>query len=153
MKLAEGLLQRASAQARMARLQKQLVQKAMGRSYDEQIKIPQKLLKDIEATSTNLDLLIRRIKATKMQVRMQGGGTLADALLQREQLRLRYASCRTMAKAAVMRGDCYSRSEVRFTNAVSVSDMYREVKVLAKELQDLAARMHAVSCITDLVEG
>jgi hypothetical protein len=153
MKLAEALKHRANAQTRLEQLRERLTDNALVQEGDQPSESPQELLRDMETTAAELTRYIQRINATNVSVRIAGGATLADALAEREVLHLRFTVYRAMAKAAVVRGERYSRSEVRFTPTVSVSDMHRKAEALAREWRELDAKIQEVNWTSELIEG
>ena len=78
--------------------------------------------------------------------------TLADALAQRDVLKLRGAAYRELAAAASTTQARTTRSEVKFVSTVSVAATQRKADDLAKELRQLDTRIQEADWKTDLLD-
>ena len=95
--------------------------------------------------------LVRRINRTNASSRL-GSGTLADALAERDVLKLRGTAYRELATAASTTQTRTTRSEVKFVSAVSVAAVQRKAGDLAQELRQLDTRIQEADWKTDLID-
>jgi hypothetical protein len=105
MKLAEALISRADGQKRIAQLQHRLVRSAKVQEGEEPPENPQELMVELDAISTELTNLIQRINRTNSITEFQGK-TLADALAERDVLKLKWSSYDSLIQTASIRQDC-----------------------------------------------
>jgi len=80
-------------------------------------------------------------------------GTLADALTERDVLKLRGAAYRELAATASTTQARTTRSEVKFVSTVSVAATERRADDLAKELRQLDSRIQEADWKTDLLDS
>lgn len=99
MKIAEGLALRADLQKRLEQLKQRLVKNARIQEGDKPEEDPIELQAELEKSAQDLTLLIQRINRTNAASRF-GDRTLADALAERDVLKIRYNAYRELAIAA-----------------------------------------------------
>jgi len=95
--------------------------------------------------------LVRRINRTNASSRL-GAGTLADALAERDVLKIRHTAYRELAAAASTTQTRTTRSEVKFVSTVSVAAVQRKADDLAKELRELDTRIQEADWQINLLE-
>src|SRR5262249_14072869 len=99
MKIAEALAVRADLQKRLEQLKQRLVKNSRIQEGDKPEEDPVELQSELEKSARELTTLIQRINRTNSGSQF-GSGTLADALAERDVLKLRYSAYRELANAA-----------------------------------------------------
>ena len=151
MKIAEGLALRADLQKRMEQLKQRLVKNARIQEGDTLEEDPIDLQSELEKSARELVLLIQRINRTNSGSQF-GTGTLADALAERDVLKMRYNAYRESANAASTAQGRTTRSEVKFVSTVSVAATQRKADDLAKEYRELDTRIQEADWLTTLLD-
>ena len=151
MKIAEALALRADLQKRLEQLKQRLVKNARIQEGDAPEEDPVELQSELERSARELTLLIQRINRTNAASQF-GAGTLADALAERDVLKLRYNAYRELANAASTSQARLTRSEVKFISTVSVASIQRKADDLAKEYRELDTRIQEADWLTTLLE-
>ena len=140
MKIAEALALRADLQRRLEQLKQRLFNNARVQEGDQPAEPPEQLQAEFERCAAELTSLIRRINRTNASSQL-GAGTLADALAERDVLRIRQNAYRELAAAASTTQTRTTRTEVKFVSTVSIAAIQRKADDLAKELRELDARI------------
>jgi hypothetical protein len=152
MKLAEALIQRADYQKRIEQLQNRIVQNARVQEGEQPAEDPNVLLAEMERIAAELVVLIQRINRTNAFTPLEPDDmTIADAIAQRDILRLRHGVYTAVANAAVIRQDRYSKSEVRFQSTVDVAKIQQTADDLAREIRELDTRIQGANWQVDLL--
>jgi hypothetical protein len=151
MKLAEALAMRADLQKRLEQLKQRLVKNARVQEGDKPEEDPGELQSELENAARELTLLIQRINRTNSGTRFKAG-MLADALAERDVLKIRYNAYRELANAAATTQSRATRSEVKFVSTVSVAGIQRMADELAKEYRELDTRVQEADWLTELSE-
>ncbi len=151
MKLAEGLMQRADLQRRAEQLKARLVRSARVQEGEQPAEDLNEMMAELEQVSAQLVSLVQRINRTNMQTAF-GNGSIADAIAERDALRLRQQVYSALAEAAVARQDRYMRSEMRFVAAVNVAEVQRLADTLARQYRGLDGRIQAANWLTEMAE-
>jgi Family of unknown function (DUF6847) len=152
MKLAEALILRADCQKRFQQLQQRVIRSAKVQEGDEPPENPQALLAEMERLAVELADLIKRINRTNSVTQYAAGQTLSDALAERDVLALRREVYSSLAQAAAVTQDRYSKSEVKFKSTVNVPEIQRQVDALAKAYRETDARIQELNWQTELSE-
>jgi hypothetical protein len=151
MKIAEALALRADLQKRLEQLKQRLLKNARIQDGDVPAENPIELQAELEKTALDLMGLIRRINRTNAASRF-GEGTLADALAERDVLKIRYNAYRELATAASTSQVRTTRSEVKFVSTVSVAATQRKADDLAKQYRELDTKIQEADWTTALLE-
>ena len=151
MKIAEAIALRADLQKRLEQLKQRLVKNARIQEGDAPEEDPVELQSELERSARELTLLIQRINRTNAASQF-GAGTLADALAERDVLKLRYNAYRELANAASTSQARMTRSEVKFISTVGVAATQRKADDLAKEYRQLDTRIQEADWLTILLE-
>lgn len=151
MKVAEALALRADLQRRLEQLKQRLVKNARIQEGDAPAEDPVELQAELERSAQELTLLIQRINRTNAAARL-GGRTLADALAERDVLKLRHATYRELATAASTIQGRLTRSEVKFVSTVSVAAIQRMADDLAKQYRELDTSIQEADWMTTLLD-
>jgi exonuclease VII small subunit len=152
MKLAEALNLRADCQKRIEQLKQRLVTSAKVQEGEEPPENPTQLLKELERIASELETLIRRINKTNSLTQFQQGMTLSDALATRDILLLRRNVYSSLAEAASVRQDRYTRSEVKYISTINVSEMQGRVDELSQEYRLIDSGIQAANWNIDLMD-
>ncbi|MFL7837872.1 MAG: DIP1984 family protein [Candidatus Promineifilaceae bacterium] len=152
MKLAEALIQRADYQRRVEQLKQRIINNAKVQEGDEPAEDPNVLLAEMERITAQLVELVQRINRTNSATVLGPDDmTIADAIAERDNLRLRQGVYKSAAEAAVIRQDRYSKSEVRFQSTVNVADMQQQADDLAQAIRELDTRIQEANWKIDLL--
>lgn len=152
MKLAEALILRADCQKRFEQLKARLVTNAKIQEGDQPAETPQELIAELGRVSAELLNLIKRINKTNSATAFAGGGTISDALADRDVTALQRGAYAQLAQTASISHDRYSRSEVKYISTINVSEIQKRADELAKNYRDLDARIQELNWQTELVE-
>ena len=151
MKIAEALALRADLQRRLEQLKQRLVKNARIQEGDTPAEDPVELQSELEKSAQELTAIIQRINRTNAAARL-GDRTMADALAERDVLKIRYNAYRELANAASTSQSRATRSEVKFISTVSVAAMQRKADDLAREYRELDTRIQEADWLTTLSE-
>lgn len=153
MRLAQALILRADYQRRVEQLKQRLLNNARVQEGDTPSEDPQALLAELRRVVAELVSLIQRINQTNAQTQFgEGGTTLADALAQRDMLKIQSGIFRELAQAATLKQDRYSKSEVKFRSSVNVAEIQHEADEFARAFRELDAQIQEANWRTDLRE-
>ena len=151
MKIAEALALRADLQTRLEQLKQRLVKNARIQEGDKPEEDPVDLQSELEKMAEQLTLLIQRINRTNSATEF-GGRKLADALAERDVLKIRYNAYRDLATAASTTQARMTRSEIKFISTVSVAATQRKADDLAKQYRELDTRIQEADWLTTLLD-
>ena len=152
MKLAEALIQRADHRKRLDQLRERLLRVARVQEGDEPAEDPAALLAETERTAAALTSLIQRINRTNSTTPLDDGRTIADAIAERDTLRLRHTILTTLLQAASIKQDRLTKSEVRFQLTVDVVGLQRQTDDLAQAYRELDTKIQAANWLVDLID-
>jgi len=151
MKIAEALALRADLQVRLEQLKQRLIKNARIQEGDKPQEDPSELQSELERSAKELTALIQRINRTNSTTEF-GDRKLADALAERDVLKIRYNVYRELANAASTTQARMTRSEVKFISTVSVAAIQRKADDLAKEYRQLDTKIQEADWLTTLVD-
>ena len=152
MKLAEALIQRADHRKRLDQLRERLVRVARVQEGDEPAEDPAALLAETERTAAALTRLIQRINRTNSTTPLDDGRTIADAIAERDTLRLRHTILTTLLQAASIKQDRLTKSEVRFQRTVDVVALQQQTDDLTQAYRELDTKIQAANWLVDLID-
>ena len=152
MKLAEALNLRADCQKRIEQLKQRLVASAKVQEGEEPPENPAQLLKELERIASELETLVSRINKTNSLTPYQEGMTLSEALATRDILLLKRNVYSSLAEAASVRQDRYTRSEVKYISTINVSEMQGRVDELSQEYRLIDSGIQAANWNIDLMD-
>jgi hypothetical protein len=150
-KIAEALALRADLQKRLEQLKLRLVKNARIQEGDALAEDPVELQSELEKSARELTLLIQRINRTNAGSRF-GDRTIADALAERDVLKIRYNAYRELATAASTTQGRATRSEVKYVSTVSVAAIQRKADDLARQYRELDTRIQEADWLTTLLD-
>jgi hypothetical protein len=152
MKLAEALILRADAKKRVEQLRQRLNNNAQVQEGESPAEDPQALLVELEEVTDRLTRLIRQINATNVTIQFTEEMTLADALAERDALKLKQSIYAGLAQAAVNKQMRYGRAEIRLLSTVNVVDVQQRADELARRYRALDTQIQAANWLSDLIE-
>jgi hypothetical protein len=152
MTLAEALILRADYQTRIEQLKQRILRNARVQEGDDPAEPPAKLLAELERTAQSLLDLIQAINRTNSATLLEGDLTIADALAVRDVLKVKHAAYSSLARAATVVQDRFTKSEVKFQSTVNVSEIQEQADNLAREHRELDAKIQAANWDTELKE-
>ena len=150
MKLAEALILRADCQKRIAQLKSRLLTNAKVQEGDAPAETPQDLIAELERVSAELLDLIKRINRTNSTTGF-AGGTLSDALAERDVLVQQRSAYAELAQTASISHGRFTRSEVKYISTINVAEIQKRADDLAKAHRELDARIQELNWQTELV--
>ena len=151
MKIAEALALRADLQKRLEQLKQRLVKNARIQEGDKPEEEPVELQAELDKSAQELTVLIQRINRTNAGSRF-GDRTIADALAERDVLKIRYNAYRELAFAAGCEKGRATRSEVKFISTVSVAAIQRKADDLAKQYREIDMKIQEADWTTTLLD-
>lgn len=152
MKLAEALLERKQAKARLAELRKRLADSVLVQEGDRPAEDPEALLREMEEIAERLRLLTVRINDTNVTGGIEGGQTLMEAIAERDRLDQLHEIYRHTAGQATPQRDRFGRHEIRFVATVNAAGLHRRADAIARERRQLDVRIQEANWRIDLIE-
>lgn len=152
MKLAEALIARADLQKRIEQLKLRILRNAKVQEGDNPAENPVDLLKELDSLTAELASLIQRINWTNAQTAFDKKMTIADAIASRDRLSSLHSLYLSLAQAATVTQDRYSRSEVKFKSSVDVKKVQKQADKYAKDHRNLDGAIQSLNWSTDLIE-
>src|SRR5260370_9020107 len=152
MKLAEALILRADCQKRIAQLKSRLLTNAKVQEGDAPAETPQDLIAELERASGELLDLIKRINKTNSATGFVRGGSISEALADRDVLALQRSAYAALAHTGAITQGRITRSEVKYVSTINVAEIRKRADEWAKNYLDLDARVQDLNWHTELVE-
>jgi hypothetical protein len=152
MKLAEALILRSDRKKRLELLRERLVRIAKVQEGDQPAENPAELLAEVDRTAADLTRLIKQINRTNLTARLDDGRTIADAIADRDDLRLRHSMLHNLIQAAVIKQDRFTKSEVRYQVTVDVADLQERADDLAQSYRELDTKIQSANWLIDLLD-
>lgn len=152
MKLAEALIRRADDRKRLEHLKERLIRVAKIQEGDQPAEDPALLLDEAERIAADFTRLIQQINRTNATIRLDDGRTIADAIADRDGLRLRHTILNALIQAAVIQQDRYTKSEVRFQSTIDVAALQQQADDLARAYRELDTKIQSANWLIDLIE-
>jgi len=118
---------------------------------DQPTESPESLMAELNGAIEQLESLVRRINATNILAKLPDGISVADAVVRRDMIRLRREAMEQAAEAASMRGNRFTRNEVKFVLTVQIAELHNQVDRLSKAWRELDAQIQAVNWTNELV--
>jgi hypothetical protein len=152
MKLAEALILRADRNKRLELLRERLTRVAKVQEGDRPVEDPTALLVEVDRVASDLTRLIKQINRTNSTVRLSDGRTIADAIADRDGLRMRHTLLTNLIQAAVIKQDRFTKSEIRYETTVDVAALQQQSDDLARAYRDLDTQIQSANWLVDLIE-
>lgn len=121
MKLSEALILRADIQKRTEQLKQRIVRNAKVQEGDVPVEKVDDLLVELENHLKELANLIKRINKTNLLTELHNGRTLADGLVDRDNILIKIGILNSLVNEASIKQDRYSKTEVKF---ISYEELY-----------------------------
>ena len=150
MKLATALSERADLQRRISELSVRLNNNAKVQEGDEPAEDPKALLKELDDCLTRLETLIARINRTNNETRY-GEQTLTDLIARRDCLKERIRIMRSFLDASSEKVSRYSKTEIKVSSTVPVSDLQKKVDACSKQLRETDELIQSLNWTTELI--
>jgi hypothetical protein len=129
-----------------------MVKNAKVQEGDTPAEDPNALLAEYNRITEQVVALVQRINRTNSSTPIEGHNTIADAIAERDGLRIRAATYRELADAGTVTQSTYTRSEIKFRSAVSVANLQKQADELAQRHRELDAALQAMNWATELAE-
>lgn len=151
MKLAEALIERAELQRKNAELLKRINDNVLVQEGDDPAEQPEELMAEYEKNRERLLFLVRRINATNQAVPFDGEGSVADAIIRRDNMKARIGVYRSVCASATIRVDRYSQKEVRYVRCIDPKELQAVIDRLSKEYRELDTKLQGINWTVDLL--
>jgi len=151
MKLSEALAERSELNRKLLELKDRIIRNAKYQEGEKPAEDPLALLGQYTAIASECSELIVRINNTNNTLKLENGIPMINALAERDRLKSSHALMKSLAAEATPKQDRYSKSEIKFVSAVSVSDTQSEADQLAKEYRALDSQIQQANWINDLI--
>ena len=152
MKLAEALIERAELQRKNGELVKRISDNLLVQEGDQPAEDPKVLLAQYEKNRDRLLYLMRHINLTNQTIPFDEEGSLADAIIRRDNLKHKIATYRSICSSGNVRIDRYSPKEVRYVRTLDTPALQAHVDSLSKQYRELDTRLQGINWTVDLVE-
>jgi hypothetical protein len=152
MMLADALLERAEAQARLADLKRRIAENARVQEGDDPAEDPTELLEEADQVIGRLRELIVAINVTNAATRLPDGATITETLARREELGARIRLLTDAAGKAADRFPRFGRAEIRDVAMLDVRDLRLRADRVAQERRDLERQLQQANWTTELLE-
>jgi hypothetical protein len=152
MKLAEALILRADRKKRLEHLKERLGRIAKVQEGDQPAERLEALLQEVDRTAADLVQLIKQINRTNSTAKLDDGRTIADAIADRDDLRLRHGMLGSVIQAATIRQERFTKSEVRFQSTVNVGALQQQADDLAQAYRELDTKIQSANWLIDLLD-
>lgn len=152
MKLAEALIERAEIQRKNVELVKRISENAIVQEGDEPAENPEDLIKEYEKSRDRLLYLMRKINLTNQATPFDENGSLADAIIRRDDLKARIGTYRSICASGTIRYDRYSQKELRYIRCIDTPRLQALIDKLSKEYRELDTKLQGLNWTVDLLE-
>lgn len=151
LKLAEALAERSDCQKKIEELKKRIVRVARVQEGEKAAEDPSDLLGEVDRKFKRMLELIQAINRTNARTEFDREITIADAIAERDAVGKQRDLLASVADAASMRQDRYTKSEVKFVPTVRISQLQQQVDELSKCFRELDTRIQEFNWQTDLI--
>ncbi len=151
MKLAEALIERAELQKQNGELVKRISDNVLIQEGDEPAENPEELIAQYEKNRDRLLYLMRHINLTNQTIPFDEEGSLADAIIRRDNLKAKIGTYRSICASANIRVNRYSQKEVRYVRCIDTKKLQTLIDSLSKEYRELDTRLQGINWTVDLI--
>ena len=151
MKLAEALIERADLKKKIAQIRARMAQNAKVQEGEQPAESVEELLGLFSAMMDELESIVKRINRTNGAT-MLDGGSISDAIAERDNLKGRISAYREIYDAAAIRQERFSRSEIKYKRCVDPSELQRQIDAMAKSFREIDTRIQETNWTTELLE-
>jgi hypothetical protein len=152
LKLAEALSIRADLQRKVHQLKERILRNAKIQVDEKPAEDPKELLLELDIASKEVVVLIKKINQTNSTLQFDENNTMADILIEREQLASLRDLHRELAKQATVSQDRYKKLEIKFMPAVDVRHIQKVADGYAKQFRELDVKIQTLNWTEDLVD-
>ena len=152
MKLAEALMERSAMQTKLNSLRERIVRNALVQDGSAPHEDPQALLGEAHGIIDAMHELVARINATNAVTTMPNGGTLTQAIAERDKLKQRHALIGSAVEGSSKDPDRFRRSEVKWVSTVNVSSLMKQMDDLAGQIRRINVEIQEVNWNTQLID-
>lgn len=151
MKLAEALIARADAQKKIAHLRSRMEQNAKVQEGETPAESVEELLSLYDEMMAEQAILIKRINRTNNMTKLDGG-TLTDAIAERDCLRGKISAYRELYNAAAITQGRYSQSEVKYLRCIDTAELQKKIDAMSKQFREMDIAIQEANWATELAE-
>jgi hypothetical protein len=151
MKIAEALMLRADYQNKTYELKTRIINNVKVQEGEECLEKPSELLKELDKVLEELESLVKRINKTNSLVMFDEEMSLMDAISTRDNIKRKRNILVSAVEEATIKQDRYSQSEVKFVTVVNVSNLQKEIDLLAKRYRELDVKIQEKNWTTELI--
>jgi hypothetical protein len=152
MKLAEALIERKAAQAKISELSERLQRVVLVQEGEQAAEEPSALLREIGEVVGRLESLITAINRTNVEARLPDGRSIMAAIAHRDVVRMHLGVVDALIRSA---GNPHFRtrgSEIKFVATFDVAELQRDRDRLAKDYRQVDTAIQAANWSVDLIE-
>jgi hypothetical protein len=151
MKLAEALNIRSDMNRRLQELRERVIRNAKYQEGDSPSEDPNELLSEYETLNNSYMNLVININQTNNTIKLSDKKDMVYALAERDVLKQKHSMYRSLASEATPKQDRYSKKEIKFLSAISVSEIQLKADNTAKDLRELDSLIQQANWNNDLV--
>ncbi len=151
MKLAEALIERAELQRQNGELVKRISDNVLVQEGDQPAENPEDLLAQYDKNRERLLYLMRHINLTNQTVPFDEEGSLADAIIRRDNLKARIGTYRGICSSGTIRVERFSSKELRYVRTMDTKKLQALIDKLSKEYRELDTRLQGINWTVDLI--
>lgn len=151
MKIAEALMLRADYQNKTHELKTRIINNVKVQEGEECLEKPSELLKELDKVLEELESLVKRINKTNSLAMFDEEISLMDAISTRDNIKRKRNILVSAVEEATIKQDRYSQSEVKFVTVVNVSNLQKEIDLLAKKYRELDVKIQEKNWTTELI--
>ena len=152
MKLGEALQRRSDNQKRMGELQTRIIRSAVIQEGDAPPEDPGQLLAELDRLHADTLSLVQRVNRTNAVTPFGPKGTLSDAIVERDALKVLRHRIVAAADAAGEQQTRYLKSEIRAIRTYDAGALRKRADQLARDARELDIRIQAANWEVDLAD-
>ena len=151
MKLAEALQERADLNIRIEQFKSRLENNAFVQEGEKPAEKPDDLLRELNECIMMLEWLISHINLTNCSVSVNGQ-TLTEMLARKDVLTMKLSIYRDLVNTSSRAAYRARNTEIKILPTLRVTELQKQVDLLAKELRLLDNSLQQTNWTTDLIE-
>ena len=148
MKLAEALLLRADIMRKIEHLQNRITPVLIVSDDKLPQEDPDKLIAQLRKAIQDLESLIVRINRTNNETKIEGEGSLMEALAKRDSLKMLSEKLRNIRYAAQLNNS----SEKNLKTTVDIKRLQVEMDQTGRAFRDIDSKIQGLNWLTELIE-
>jgi hypothetical protein len=152
MKLAEALVERKAAQAKIAEINERLQRVVLVQEGEKPAEDPTALLSELAEVATRLEGLIAAINRTNIQAALADGLSITAAIARRDVLRMRLGVVDAVIRTLGNRHNRTRGSEIKIVPTIDVAQVQRSRDLLAKQYRELDVAIQSANWTIDVAE-